>query len=245
MWRRCLAGTPAWPSEDLAVKGVGDYNQDGVRDLLVLENHRATWSIYLNDGHGHFTRKANAISGVRGPVPPYASVGLAALTDFDNDGIGDLLISCRPRLLILRGTGRGNFTAMNSSWGIADQSSGLYDEGLCFGDIDGDGMLDVIGSNGNLASNPTHFDVYHNALAKKNFLNVRPVGLGGEQGGGRSQDPHLRARGPAARVRAGGPHGQAGLDQLLQLRSDGAALWPGAADQGGRDGAVPPLRQDP
>src|SRR5439155_12796962 len=98
--------------DGLAIKGVGDANQDGHLDLLVLEDGRP--ELYLNDGKGKFTRKPGAFSGMEAASKPrYASWGLAVVTDFDNDGIADILWNGRNFLWLLRGTGGGNFTYMN------------------------------------------------------------------------------------------------------------------------------------
>ena len=83
-------------------------------------------------------------------------------------------------LKVLRGTGGGNFTYMNDAWGIKDTAAASLDDGLCFGDIDGDGRLDVIGYDQTF---PTRtLIVYHNDLAAQNWLNVRLVGLAGNVG---------------------------------------------------------------
>src|SRR5262249_7529586 len=66
------------------------------------------------------------------------------------------------------------------TWGILDTAAASLDDGLCFGDIDGDGRLDVIGYN---ETYPTRtLNVYHNDLPARNWLNVRPVGLAGNVG---------------------------------------------------------------
>jgi hypothetical protein len=81
---------------------------------------------------------------------------------------------------VLRGTGGGNFTYMNDAWGIKDTAAASLDDGLTFGDIDGDGRLDIIGYD---ETYPTRtLKVYHNDLAAQNWLNVRPVGLAGNVG---------------------------------------------------------------
>ena len=127
-----------------------------------------------------FTKKAGAISGVAAGSLDYSAWGTAITTDFDNDGIADIIMNGKYYLKVLRGTGGGNFTYMNTAWGIRDTAASAVDDGLCFGDIDGDGDLDIIGYNETF---PTRtLNVYRNDLAAKNWLNVRPVGLAGNTG---------------------------------------------------------------
>ena len=98
----------------------------------------------------------------------------------DNDGIADIIMNGKYYLMVLRGTGGGNFTYMDNAWGIKDTAASAVDDGLCFGDINGDGKLDIIGYNETF---PTRtLNVYHNDLASQNWLNVRPVGVTGNTG---------------------------------------------------------------
>ncbi len=160
------------PEDGLAIKGVGDVNQDGYLDLIVLEGGRP--ELYLNDGKGKFTRKARAFAGMEAASKPrYVSWGLAVVTDFDNDGIADILWNGRDFLWVLRGTGGGSFTYMNKAWSVEDKSAASVDDGLCFGDIDGDGALDIIGYTGSL-DDQRLVKVYRNDLPAQNWLRVRP-----------------------------------------------------------------------
>ena len=166
--------------EDFAVKGIGDVNQDGYPDLLVLEKNKP--AIYLNDGTGHFTRREGALKGMEAATRPhYASWGLAVVTDFDNDGVPDIVWNGKHHLWILRGEGGGAFAYMNKVWGIEDTAAASVDDGICFGDLDGDGRLDIIGYTGNL-DKQRRVKVYHNDLPARNWINVRPVGLPGNRG---------------------------------------------------------------
>ena len=112
--------------------------------------------------------------------PRYVSWGLAVVTDFDNDGIPDILWNGRNFLWLLRGTGGGNFTYMNKAWGIEDKSAASVDDGLCFGDIDGDGDLDIIGYTGSLDSHRL-VKVYRNDLPTQNWIRVRLAGAAGNR----------------------------------------------------------------
>ncbi len=113
--------------------------------------------------------------------PNYVSWGLAVVTDFDNDGIPDILWNGRNFLWILRGTPEGHFAYMNKAWGIEDKSAASVDDGLCFGDIDGDGDLDIVGYTGRLDSH-RKIRVYRNDLPPQNWLRVRPLGAAGNRG---------------------------------------------------------------
>jgi hypothetical protein len=157
-------------------------NQDGHLDLIVLESGRP--ELYLNDGKGKFMRKVGPFAGMEvASKPRYVSWGLAVVTDFDNDGLADILWNGRNFLWLLRGTGDGNFTYMNKAWNVEDKSAATVDDGLCFGDIDGDGALDIIGYTGPLDGQRL-VKVYRNpatAGPARNWLRVRLTGAGGNR----------------------------------------------------------------
>jgi len=166
--------------DGLTIKGVADVNQDGALDLIGFEGK--TPAIFLNDGKGHFTKKSDAISGMQSASKPnYTSWGLAVVTDFDNDGIADIIWNGRNFLWLLRGTGDGKFVYANKEWGSEDKSSASVDDGLCFGDIDGDGDLDIIGCTGPL-DGKRMVNVYRNDLPTQKWLRVRPIGAPGNRG---------------------------------------------------------------
>jgi hypothetical protein len=166
--------------DGLTIKGIGDVNQDGALDLIALDGKTA--AIFLNDGKGHFAKKPDAISGMQSAGKPnYTSWGLAVVTDFDNDGIADIIWNGRNFLWILRGTGDGKFTYANKEWGIEDKSASSVDDGLCFGDIDDDGDLDIVGYTGPLEGKRM-LNIYRNDSAPQNWLRVRPIGATGNRG---------------------------------------------------------------
>lgn len=206
------ATTEAGLREDgLAIKGVGDLNRDGFPDLLVLEQKQP--EIYLNDGHGKFAKAPGAITGMAAASKPnYVSWGLAVVTDFDNDGLPDILWNGRNFLWLLRGQPDGHFAYMDKTWGIEDKSAASVDDGLCFGDIDGDGDLDIIGYTGSLDSH-RQVKVYRNDLPGQNWLRVRPIGAPGNRG----------AAGAKIRLTAPGPDGQLlWYEQVMILNSQSA-----------------------
>lgn len=165
--------------EGLVFQGVGDVNHDGALDLICLD-HGKTVEIYLNDGAGHFSRLPDAVTGMeQARRPAYANWGLAVVADFDNDGVADILMNGRNFLYVLRGTGGGHFVYMNRAWGIEDAASAAVDEGLCFGDIDGDGDLDIVESKG--PENRKSVAVHRNDLPAQHWLNVRAIGAPGNR----------------------------------------------------------------
>jgi hypothetical protein len=167
------------PLTGVSIKGAGDVNRDGFPDLLVLENKVP--QIYLNDGKGKFTKKAGALRGMEQATrPAYMSWGLAVVVDLDNDSIPDILWNGRNFLWALRGTADGHFEYMNKAWGIKDTSAASVDDGLCFGDIDGDGALDIVGYAS--IDNQRRVAVYRNDLPKQHWLRVRPIGRPGNRG---------------------------------------------------------------
>jgi hypothetical protein len=175
-----ITATVGIPLNGTMVKGIGDFDQDGDADFIATENKTMPPVIYLNDGHGVFAKKTGAISGVGAGSLDYSFWGTAISTDVDNDGVADIVMAGKYYLKVLRGTGGGNFTYINDTWGILDTAAMSVDDGLCFGDIDGDGDLDIIGYNQTF---PTRtLNVYRNDLPAKNWLNVRTVGLAGNSG---------------------------------------------------------------
>jgi hypothetical protein len=167
------------PTDNISIKGVGDVNGDGFVDLIVLEDKKP--QLYLNDGKGKFVKKPNAFQGMeQASKVNYSSWGLAVVTDFDNDGIPDILWNGKNFLWVLRGQGDGTFKYMNKEWSIKDACASSVDDGLCFGDINGDGMLDIVGYTA--IGNERRFAVYRNDLPKQNWINVRPIGLPGNKG---------------------------------------------------------------
>lgn len=203
--------------QNMAIKGAADVNRDGSPDLLVLEDLKP--EVYLNDGKGKFTRKPNAITGMeKATQPTMASWGLAVMTDIDNDGIPDLLWNGKHFLWVLRGTNDGTFQYMNREWGIKDLSASSVDDGLCFGDIDGDGMLDVVGYT--QASGQRLFAVYRNNLPGQNWLRVRPIGKPGNKGAA------------GAKVRLFAPSNQEllGYEQVAVYNSQSAQSYYGHAE---------------
>jgi RNA polymerase sigma factor (sigma-70 family) len=172
------------PQTGLSVLGVGDVNQDGHLDLICMEGQNIV--IYLNDGKGHFTRKLNAVRGLeRAANKPSATYpclwGGAVVTDFDNDGIPDIIISGKFFLYVLRGTGGGNFEYANDLWGIPSLAYCGVDDGICFGDVNGDGRLDLILATDHPDTKQRRVGLFLNRLTDHHWLRLQLVGKKGNR----------------------------------------------------------------
>lgn len=207
---RDATGDCGLTEDGLTIKGIGDVNQDGALDLIALDGKAP--AIYLNDGRGHFAKKPDSISEIQSASKPnYTSWGLAVVSDFDNDGIADIIWNGRNFLWLLRGIGEGKFVYANKEWGIEDKSASSVDDGLCFGDIDGDGDLDIIGYTGPLEGKRM-LNVYRNDAPAQNWLRVRPIGAAGNRG----------AAGASIRINESGTGRLLWLEQVQILDSQSA-----------------------
>jgi hypothetical protein len=169
-------------SEHGSVHGVGDVNQDGHPDLICVEGQQIV--IYLNDGKGRFTRQADAVRGLEratnGPHEGWADRwGGAVVVDLDNDGIPDILINGRFFLYVLRGIGGGRFEYVNDRWGLPDFAYCDVDDGLCFGDVNGDGRLDLVLAVGEADYERRPLGLYLNRVTDHHWLRVRLAGRPG------------------------------------------------------------------
>ena len=113
---------------------MGDVDQDGDTDLITFDNGTFPLVIYANDGKGVFTRKAGAITAPATGKAIYGNIGLATVTDIDNDGVADILAEGLQFFHVLRGTGDGNFELANQNWGNIVNTGNLPDSGFAFGE---------------------------------------------------------------------------------------------------------------
>jgi RNA polymerase sigma factor (sigma-70 family) len=169
-------------SEEGSIHGVGDVNRDGHPDLICMEGQKIV--IYLNDGKGRFTRKADAIRGLeRASYGPHETWGDrwggAVVVDFDNDGVPDIIINGRCFLYVLRGLGDGCFEYANDRWGLPDYAYADVDDGLCFGDVNGDGRLDLVMYSSEIDIPRRPLRLFLNRLTDHHWLRVQLVGKPG------------------------------------------------------------------
>ena len=131
-----------------------DVNNDHFPDLIVASGGNEFYGnseymsprLYLNDGKGTLTRKADAFANI------YLTASCIAPSDFDGDGRTDLFIGARctpfafgqtPRSYWLKNNGNGSFVDVSDKMGNAAKNPGLVTHAL-WCDIDKDGDSDLL-----------------------------------------------------------------------------------------------------
>lgn len=115
----------------------GDFNNDGIPDLVTANAASDSVTVLLGNGDGSFTQ---ASSPPVGNTPESVAVG-----DFNGDGFPDLAVSNvnSANVTVLLGDGTGNFSpASGSPLGV-----GTYPFSVVAGDFNGDGNLDLAAAN--------------------------------------------------------------------------------------------------
>jgi enediyne biosynthesis protein E4 len=166
---------------------IGDYNNDGADDIVVLNLMREGASLFQNGGHGSFT-DVSLKTGIHALTFPYTGFG-AGWLDFDNDGWLDLFLAngavtlreeqrgqpypFLERNLLLRNAGdQGRFTDATEKAGAAFAQLGVS-RGAAFGDIDNDGAVDIL-----VAVNNGPARILHNKLPSGSWLTLQIDGPG-------------------------------------------------------------------
>jgi tetratricopeptide (TPR) repeat protein len=130
------------PGEDLAsFFGPGacflDYDADGKPDVFLADNGtEGGMSLYHNAGNGKFedvTKKSGIDSSLH-------ALGCTA-GDYDNDGLADLAVSMKDRVLLLHNEKGGVFKDVTEAAGIKGDGLNI---GTTFVDYDHDGDLDLL-----------------------------------------------------------------------------------------------------
>jgi hypothetical protein len=115
---------------------VGDFNQDGILDIVVANLVPSTVSVYLGNGDGTFQTPKTSVTN--------AGSYFVAVGDFNGDHKADLVVIDPPYVSVLLGNGDGTFQAPN------DYSTFVGAHELAVGDFNNDHRLDVavVGYNG-------------------------------------------------------------------------------------------------
>jgi len=113
-----------------------DFNNDGNQDLFI-PNQGGPNRLYRNEGNGQFTEIA-AQAGVQNS--PGASQG-ATVGDYDGDGNDDLFIASSGINTLYRNMGDGTFSDVTAAAALNDVGKRSF--AASFGDVNGDGWLDL------------------------------------------------------------------------------------------------------
>jgi hypothetical protein len=188
---RALQSALAYGEDGIAKAGmgvaVGDYNNDGSDDILVLNLMREGASLFQNDGHGNFA-DVSLKTGIHALTFPYTGFG-AGWLDFDNDGWLDLFLAngavtlreeqrgqpypFLERNLLLRNPGdQARFTDAGDKASAVFAQMGVS-RGAAFGDIDNDGTVDIL-----VATNNGPARILRNNLPSRAWLAVQIDGPG-------------------------------------------------------------------
>ncbi|HEV2483633.1 MAG TPA: FG-GAP-like repeat-containing protein [Puia sp.] len=129
--------TPYWVT-------MGDFNRDGKPDLAILEPNINTIEVFPN------TSSVGSIS-FGTPVPVYLPNGsnpwAVAVGDFDQDGMPDLAVSDWSSNFVSVFRNKGTAGGSISFGSHIDYAVGNEPTGIAVGDIDGDGLPDIVVAN--------------------------------------------------------------------------------------------------
>ncbi|MBI4428705.1 MAG: VCBS repeat-containing protein [Ignavibacteriales bacterium] len=141
----------AAPGSPISIQGgpanisLADMNIDGKVDLVVACGQGRTISILLGSGNGSF------VLAQKSPFPVSASPGEMAVGDINSDGKPDIAFADHDSygVTLLLGDGKGTFVPAQNSPFVMRDGTAPHTHGLEMGDLNGDGIFDLITVNNN------------------------------------------------------------------------------------------------
>jgi hypothetical protein len=174
---------------------IGDYNRDGLLDIVKTNFAGDTDSLYVNLGDGNFDDHTY-LSGL-GVNTRYLGWGVGFF-DMDNDGWLDILVSnghVYPEVdgthidvpyaehkYLYRNLRNGQFEEVTSKGGPGINDA-VPARGCAFGDFDNDGDIDVVVNCVNSLPQLLRCDAAPDAGPRRNWLKIRTVGVKSNRAG--------------------------------------------------------------
>lgn len=115
---------------------VADFNNDGVPDLMVVNNKNSTINVLPGKGDGTWGKVAAALTLASAP-------SAVAVGDFNVDGKMDIAVVSQTGNTVTVYLGNGNNTFQT---GVA-YTTGTGPDSVAVGDVNGDGILDLVTAN--------------------------------------------------------------------------------------------------
>src|SRR3989454_142151 len=125
-----------------------DYDADGYQDILLVNSMdwpghkrgRSTLKLYKNNRNGTFSD----VTRVAGLDVELYGMGIA-VSDYNNDGFPDILITCVGQNRLFRNTGKGTFQDVTKQSGLGGRQA--FSTSATWFDYDRDGLLDLFVCN--------------------------------------------------------------------------------------------------
>lgn len=159
---------------DYGAVAAADFDRNGSMDLAVGSHYRGVM-VLLGNGHGSFTAVSESF-----PFPSTFSSRALAVTDWNSDGRPDVAaLSDGPRPLASEQLGVTVFENLGSAWKTtrAATQDVVFGDSIAAGDVDGDGLADLVTATHNTADPRVLRLGSDGALARRTLETLRPASV--------------------------------------------------------------------